>query len=133
MFFTFVLPWIAGGLVAIYLLTTANQDIATKISWKVPALASCAFLLWSLVAVVLEGPFGFWPVHIGSLWNNQVWFDLLLAVSIGWTAMLPAARSLGMRLLPWAIITLLTGCIGLTAMAARLLWLREKHPQGQPT
>lgn len=121
---TQIIPWIAGITIAVYLLTSALSP-NLRINWIVPATASALFLIWSLAAVFLEGPFGFWPVHIGSLWNNQVWFDLLLAISIGWTAMLPEARKLGMTPLFWAIVTLLTGCIGLTAMAARLLWLRD--------
>ena len=63
------------------------------------------------------------------MWGNQIWFDLLLAVGIGWFLIVPQAKAQGMRLLPWGIIVLSTGCIGFTAMVARMLYLRERSGQ----
>jgi hypothetical protein len=68
---------------------------------------------------------GFWPVHTASLWGNQVWFDLLLAVSIGWFLLVPPARALGMPLGRWLLLVASSGCIGLLAMLARVLYLQE--------
>ena len=100
-----------------------------KNGWLIPAAASAAFLLFSLYAIAIEGPFGFWPNHTGNLWGNQVWLDLLLAVGIAWSFMVPQARALGMRPGPWLMLIASTGCIGLLAMTARLLYLRDRFEQ----
>lgn len=98
----------------------------TRSGWPFPAALGAAFLVFSVVVVWQEGPFGFWAVHTSSLWGNQVWFDLLLALGIGWTLILPRARAAGMAPAPWALLILATGCIGLLAMLARLLWLERR-------
>jgi len=94
--------------------------------WVFPATASCLFLLFSLGAVAAEGMLGFWADHTGSLWGNQIWMDLLLAVGIAWYFVVPQARALGMRPLPWLLLIACTGCIGFLAMTARLMYLRER-------
>jgi hypothetical protein len=59
------------------------------------------------------------------MWGNQIWFDLLLAAGIGWFLIVPQAKDLNMRLLPWLVLIVCTGCIGFSAMVARMLYLRE--------
>lgn len=93
--------------------------------WCVPAAVSAAFFVWTAVTVVQEGPFGFWANHTQDLWGNQVWFDLFFAVAIGWALILPRARAQGMRLVPWLLAIVATGCIGLLAMVARLFYLED--------
>ena len=73
---------------------------------------------------------GFWPLHQAGVWGNQIWFDLLLAVGVAWSLLLPRARSVGMRVVPWTLFVLATGSIGLCAMFARCLYL-EASPQGE--
>jgi hypothetical protein len=124
MTFTTVAPIIAGLALAGYLFASTRS--ARTPGWIVPAVLSALFLAFSALAIGQEGPTGFWPVHTANLWGNQVWFDLLLAVAIGWTLILPRARSAGMALLPWAVLILVTGCIGFLAMLARLFWLERK-------
>lgn len=91
--------------------------------WMAPAALSALFFLWSLAAVVVEGPLGFWTEHTRNLWGVQIWFDLLLAVAIGWWMAVPRARALGMRPTLWLCAVLSTGCIGFLAMVARMLYL----------
>ena len=119
-----IIPFVAAALVVGYLLASARAE-ELRISWTIPAWICAAFLAWSLFAVVTEGPLGFWAIHTGSAWANQVWFDLLIGIAVAWTILLPRARRLGVRPLPWAVLILCTGCIGLTAMFARVLWLEQ--------
>ncbi|WP_435417201.1 hypothetical protein WAB17_09945 [Parerythrobacter aurantius] len=76
-----------------------------------------AVTIWS------EGPLGFLPNHTANLWGVQVWYDLLFAVCIALSFIVPRARAAGMNLLPWILFVGLTASIGLLAMAARLYWL----------
>jgi hypothetical protein len=130
MTFVSTAPIIAALLLAVTLVLKATAA-ARRPAWLLPAALSAAFLGFSLLAVWREGPTGFWPVHTSSLWGNQVWFDLLLAVWIGWVLILPRARAAGMAALPWAGLVLATGCIGFLAMLARLLWLEAKAAPGR--
>lgn len=51
--------------------------------------------------------------------------SLLPALAVAWHLLVPEARSLEMRLPAWLARVASTGCIGLLAMRARLLYLRE--------
>lgn len=95
-------------------------------SWLVPAAFAAAFLGWSLYTVGMEGPLGFWPNHTANAWGNQVWFDLLLAIGTAWALLLPRARAVSMRPLPWLVLIVASGSIGLLAMAARCLYLENR-------
>lgn len=97
-------------------------------SWRFPGGLCAVFTGWSIYAVMVEGPFGFWPNHIQNAWGIQVWFDLLIAIGIGWTLLLPRARAVGMRPAPWLVLILLSGCVGLTAMLARCRYLEAHRP-----
>ena len=96
-------------------------------AWWVPAALALALGALSAAAIAAEGPVGFWAEHTDSLWGTQVWVDLLLAFGIGWALLVPRARALGMRPLPWLGALLLTGSIGLLAMLARVLYLQERE------
>lgn len=129
---TSLMPIFAAVIFVMFALYTLYRDqIKLKGSWLFPAALSLIFLLFSLQAVFVEGPLGFWPEHTRNLWGNQIWFDLLLAVGAGWFFIVPQAKALGMRLLPWLALILMTGCIGLMAMIARMLYLREHAGQLQ--
>jgi hypothetical protein len=111
-------------LFSLRVITTAGA--LTKNSWLFPAAASGLYLLFSLHTVAVEGVFGFWTEHTRNLWGNQIWLDLLLAIGIGWFFVVPQAKALGMRVVPWLVLIVCTGCIGFLAMAARLLYLRAR-------
>ena len=97
--------------------------------WLVPGGFAILFLAWSLFTVARERPLGFWPNHTANAWGNQVWFDLLLAIGCAWTLLLPRARAAGMRPLPWLLLLVCTGSIGLLAMFARCLFLENRPTQ----
>jgi hypothetical protein len=105
---------------------TFTSGALSKHSWIFPAVVSLLFLLFSLRVIAAEGALGFWANHSRNLWGNQVWLDLLMAVSIGWFLVVPQAKALGMRRLPWLLLIASTGCIGFSAMIARLLYLRAR-------
>ena len=92
-----LVPVASGALFIIYGLRVLTSQGHTKNLWVLPAAASFSFLMFSLYAVVQEGPLGFWTEHTRNLWGNQIWLDLLLAASIGWFLIVPQAKSLGMR------------------------------------
>ncbi len=124
--YTSILPWVAGTILVLFMAYSIYSD-GTKIknSWIFPACLSLLFLVFSIITVISEGQLGFWTEHTRNLWGNQIWFDLLLAAGIGWFLILPQAKAQGMRLPFWGILIVATGCIGFTAMVARMLYLRD--------
>ncbi len=124
-----LLPIIAFTFFFLFSLYTLSKDSPNmqpiKNSWLFPAMLSILFLLFSLQAIASEGLLGFWVEHTRNLWGNQIAFDLLSGVGIGWYLVVPQAKSLGMNLYVWLIIIACTGCIGFLAMIARLLYLQD--------
>ena len=96
--------------------------------WLFPAALSLLFAGWSFHAVVAGGRDGFWTEHVRNAWGNQIWFDLLLAIAISWTLILPRARALKMQAGWWLLFIICTGCVGLLAMLARCLFLETRAP-----
>jgi hypothetical protein len=125
-----VLPWAAAALLILWGVATL-AGVRTRHAWRFPALLCGLFLGWSVLAIVREGPFGFWTEHTRNAWGVQIWFDLLIAVGTAWTLLLPHARSVGMRVVPWTLLVVASGGIGLMAMVSRFLYLRESG--GGPT
>ena len=124
---TEVLPIIAViGFVLFLVATAAGRPSLPFPRWWLPAALSAAFLAWSVLTIITEGPTGFWDNHTQDMWGNQVWFDLLLAASIGWWFILPRARAAGMTIWVWLILIICTGCVGFLAMVARLLYLTDR-------
>lgn len=120
-----ILPAVAA-VVLIVAMAGAASGLTT--SWRFPAATCAVFAGWSLYTIAVEGPLGFWPNHTQNAWGNQVWFDLLIAIGIGWALLLPRARAVGMRPAPWLLLILCSGCIGLTAMLARCRYLETRRP-----
>ena len=118
-FAAFVLPLAAG----MWKPRTAGR------MWLLPATLCVALALWTLYAILDEGLLAVWNEISRSLWANQIWFDLLLAGGIALTFLIPEARRLGMRPVPWTIAVAGTGCIALLAMLARVLYLRDIEAQ----
>lgn len=96
-----------------------------KHAWIAPAMLSVVFACLTLQAVITEGPFGFWMEHTRNLWGNQIWYDLLLALSVAWFFAAKKAHSLGLRSLPWLLAIVATGAIGLLAFVARILYVQS--------
>lgn len=118
-----VLPIIALALFALF---TVVEGLRPSTGWALAAGICALFLGWSVYTVIVEGPLGFWPNHTQNAWGNQVWFDLLIALAIGWALLLPRARAAGMRTWPWLALIAATGCIGFAAMFARLRYLEAR-------
>ncbi|OWL94717.1 hypothetical protein CBQ26_14455 [Deinococcus indicus] len=118
-----VAPLIAGALTFLFAVTYAlsRRTNATG-PWIIPAVLAALFLGFSLYAGVNEGATGFWPEHVRNLWGNQIWFDLLLAASVALYLLIPKARALGINPLPWAVLSVATGSIGLLAFLSFVLW-----------
>ena len=124
---TATMPWIAAaGLLVFALVVSVGEISRRRGAWLLPAGLSMLFLGWSLIAIVNEGLLGFWTEHTRNFWGNQIWFDLLFALGIGWYLIVPRAKAVGMNPLPWLVLVLSTGCIGFLAMTARLVFLEEK-------
>ena len=130
---TEVFAFAAGGIFmifSIYILLKKNPSMHSHL-WLFPAIASFLFLVFSALAIIEEGLFGFWVEHsLRFLWGNQIWFDLLLMASIAWYLVLPQARKLGMSLPFWLLLIISTGSIGFLAMLARLLFLQNRAAKG---
>jgi len=125
---TQVLPLLAyAGCVGAVLSIALGARASLRTRWLIPGVLGGVFLLFSLVQTSIDGPLQFWVSHTMDLTGNQIWFDLLLAVSIGFYLIAPRARAVGMPLLPWGVTVLCTACIGLLPMLARLLWLEGRH------
>lgn len=130
---TSLLPVIAASLFLLFALYVAAKGGAPmKNIWLLPAALSLLFLLFSVQAVITEGMLGFWTEHTRNLWGNQIWFDLLLAVGIGWFLIVAQARAQGMRLPLWLVLIACTGCIGFLAMLSRLLYLQARTADSEP-
>lgn len=119
-----ILPLIA---IALFVFAAIAAAVRPNISWKVPAAAAFLFLLWSIFTVAHEGMAGVWTELTRNAWGNQIWLDLLIAIAIAWSVLLPRARAAGMRTWPWLVLILSTGCIGLAAMFARCRHLESRN------
>lgn len=114
--------------VLIMLVAMKSNGRPPKNTWMIAALFSAALTAWTIPAVIKEGPLGFLSAHSQTFWGNQVWFDLLMALTMGWVLILPRAKALGMKL-PFWLLSLALGSIGFAAMLARLLYLEQKKTQ----
>jgi hypothetical protein len=129
-----LLPILAGiAFVGFALIIWLRPASARPRRWMVPATLSLGFLLFSLHTVKTEGPLGFWTEHTRNRWGNQIWFDLLLGVGVSWFLIVPQAKAVKMRLPWWLALIVLTGGVGLLAMLARLLYLRDTASRGEPS
>ena len=121
-----IAPALAYILATIFIFTIAMRPKFIIHNFWVPAaMLSVLFLAFTIFTIGVEGLRLVIVNHTQNYWGNQVWFDLLIAVSIAFSALSFEARRLQMRLLPWAIFVILTASIGLLAMAARILYLRK--------
>ncbi len=128
MAYTSIISASAIALLVLYMLyISSGSEEDRKGVWMLPAGLSILFLVYSIQTIVTEGGLGFWSQHTSSLWGTQIWVDLLIAIGIGWYYVVPKAKKLGMRTLPWVFIILASGCIGFLAMVARVFYLEEKR------
>ncbi len=94
------------------------------------AMLSAGFAAFTAVQIWQDGIVMFWTNHTANLTGTQVWWDLLISVTIALFLIAPRARKAGMNVPLWTILVLGTASIGLLAMLARVFWL-EQAAQGQ--
>lgn len=90
------------------------------------AALSVAFGLFTVFTIAREGLEQVVFNHNLNFWGTQVWYDLVMSVSIALFFVVPRARAQGMNILPWVIFVAATASIGLLAMIARLFWLERQ-------
>jgi len=124
------LPLAVYALAAVTTALVVFAQIQTrKWYWVLPAIAGAAFAAYTVIAIAREGVLLFWSNHTETMTGNQVWFDLVIAVVIGFFLIAPRARAVGMPLGPWAVAVLATACFALLPMLARLLYLEARGVQ----
>jgi len=122
-----LLPLLAyAGCAAMVIIVAVGANSNGKKIWLLPTLLALVFAVFTTYQVSQEGLVQFWINHTTNLTGNQVWFDLVMAIGIGFYLLAPRARSVGMSLLPWGIAVIATACIALLPMLARVLWLESK-------
>lgn len=123
-----LLPILALTPVLVITLTALRSGGSVqKHAWKIATVFCAGFIAWSVAAILREGPTGFWPVHTQTLWGNQVWFDLLMALTMAWVLIVPRAKAAGMKLPLWLLFILCSGSIGFSAMLARMFFLESRR------
>lgn len=121
-----VLPVLAyAGCVGTIIAIATGSSVSNRTRWLIPVVLGVVFLLFSLFQVSQDGIVQFWINHTTDLTGNQVWFDLIMAVTIGFYLLAPRARAVGMPLVPWGIAVFATACIALLPMLARVIWLES--------
>lgn len=89
------------------------------------AVLSACFAAYTVVTISLDGLVMFWTNHTDNFTGIQVWWDLLISVTLAFFFIAPRARKAGMNVPLWGLFTLATASIGLLAMAARLFILEN--------
>lgn len=122
----FMILFLAGvaviGPVILYLAFSRQP----KGSAALAAVLCGAFAAFTGVTVASEGVMPVIANHASNLWGVQVWYDLLISVSIALLFVIPRARKAGMNVPLWVIAVGLTASIALLAMVARLFWLERQ-------
>ena len=113
----------AVGPIVIYIIASRRQTGSVAL-----AAALCAlFAAYSALTIQQEGMLQVVENHRMNFWGIQVWYDLLIAVSLALFFIVPRARAVGMNIPLWALFVALTASIALLAMVARLFWLERQH------
>ena len=115
-----------GGIAAI--LVAIGWVLARRDTIGSPAIAAAlagGFAAYSGVTIWAEGLLPVLANHTSNLWGVQVWWDLLISVTIALFLIAPRARAQGMSLPLWTALIVATASIGLLAMCARLFWLER--------
>lgn len=118
------LIWAVAAILAIMLRPAAPG------SPVLAAVLAAGLAAFTAVTIAAEGVLPVILNHTSNLWGVQVWWDLLLSLSVACFLIAPRARAAGMNLLPWTIFILATASIGLLAMCARLFWLERNAARG---
>lgn len=114
------LVWAVAAILAIMLRPNAPGSAVLAAS------LAAGFAAFTAITIASEGVFPVILNHTSNLWGVQVWWDLLLSLSVAYFLIAPRARARGMNLPLWTVLILATASIGLLAMCARLFWLERQ-------
>lgn len=110
--------------VAFIHIVTNKPEIGSPL---IAAVVCAGFGAFTAVTIFADGALPVWTNHTTNLWGVQVWWDLLISVSLALLFIVPRASKVGMNILPWALFVAATASIGLLAMIARLFWLERNQ------
>ncbi|MBY6217362.1 hypothetical protein [Qipengyuania aquimaris] len=122
----FVILFLAGlaaALAAMIYIVVSQEKVGSA---ALAAALSGGFGAFTAITILYEGVLPVWLNHTQNLWGVQVWWDLLISLTIALFFVLPRARAAGMSILPWLLFVVCTASIGLLAMVARLFWLEKR-------
>lgn len=123
----------AGGLAAtLVAIGWVVMRGTTNGSAAVAAALCGGFSAYTAVTIWAEGVMPVIANHTSNLWGVQVWWDLLIALTIALFLIAPRARAQGMNLMAWTLFIVATASIGLLAMCARLFWLENQTRSPAP-
>lgn len=125
----FQLVAVLGLLVAVtaMLLVTQTKQRVSWPGWLVPAGAAVALAAWTGLTVAVEGAEALFPLHTGSMWGMQIWYDRLMGVTAAFFLLQNRARATGMKSEVWVLMVIFTGSIGLLLMLARTLYFERQQ------
>ena len=100
-----------------------------KSGWSVAAAASFIFCVFTIWVIARDGFGGLIAAHQVNAWASQILIDLVIALTTGLVILAPRARRAGINLVPWVVLTVLTGSIGFLGLVARMFYLeaRQRH------
>ena len=107
-------------------ITTNRAEVGSPV---IAGALSLAFGLFTLFTIMREGLEQVVFNHNINFWGTQVWYDLVMAVTVALFFVVPRARAAGMSIIPWVVFVALTASVGLLAMVARLFWLERQSQQ----
>ena len=113
---------LVAGIAALVWVLVSNRVTGNAM---IAAMLSAGFAAFTAVQIWQDGIVMFWTNHSANLTGVQVWWDLIMCVTIALFLIAPRARKQGMNLVPWALFVACTASIGLLAMCARLFWLEK--------
>lgn len=122
----FVILFLAGlaaALAAMIYIVVSQEKVGSA---ALAAALSGGFGAFTAITIFYEGVLPVWLNHTQNLWGVQVWWDLLISLTIALFFVLPRARAAGMSIFPWLLFVVCTASIGLLAMVARLFWLEKR-------
>lgn len=117
----------AGGLVVTLAAIGWVVARGDRVGSAALAAALCGgFSAYTAVTIASEGVMPVLFNHTSNLWGVQVWWDLLIALTIALFLIAPRARAQGMNVPLWTLFIVATASIALLAMCARLFWLERQ-------
>ena len=126
---TFTILFLIGAALILPLMIFITTNRAEVGSPVIAGALSLAFGLFTLFTIMREGLEQVVFNHNINFWGTQVWYDLVMAVTVALFFIVPRARAAGMSIVPWVVFVALTASVGLLAMVARLFWLERQSQQ----